>query len=779
MNTQPQPKSPYNIKARHIGPIMELDGVLSNKGQNLIFARNGMGKSFLSRAFRYIAEYKNQYNSENISKWLVSEESLNGTAKLQFLQGTDELATLELNSQSDIVDVRVDSPTIFHVFSQDFVDRELREKEYELNGDITHKIIVGSKNIDLEKAREELTRINKTHDEKYQDLQTNFNKEKLKLKNDASIRGNFGPYVDLSIESDFAQILQPESSTAGKTLIELIKELDKLKSIPADPPLPQDVALLLDEIPYDDIQKILEKPISLASIAEEVKEKIDKNPDFYKYGITLIADIAEGQKTCPLCEQSLENEKAKQIILTYVKYFEDAEAKAKALLRQYWKIINEKIKYIESHRQNINKQEKLFNDIKNYISSQKEIGFENTDNDYNKIIVILTELKNIIEIKAKELPKECKMPDNDSSNALGMLNAKIEDNNNKINNIKKIFGDTGNERRNLQKLSCEAFRAEFIKTHKILIGDIQAIRLNLRKQVNEINQLERTGDSDDAKVRVSKILKTLLSHFFYDKYSFDEQNFTIKKDGKTMPARGSHRTLSDGEKSVLAFCYFIAMIHLKVQSNDDYKKLFLVFDDPVTSMSYDFVFFIVQVLKNLRILNDGDILIENRRKDEQESRIKLLILTHNSYFFNIAFANDVVKHNAAFSLDLLKGKHVLSKLDEYIAPFRNQLKDIILVAEGKEESNHTTANSIRSVLEAIKRFCHPDKELNEFFGDMVKDMGIDIQSVLIHDNSHGHPREMDAPPIDFKKACEDAIKIANAFIPGQINKITGVKKQKN
>ena len=780
-------KQPYKIKARHIGPIMELDSELSNKDQNLIFARNGMGKSFLSRAFRYIAEHSDYENSENIAKGLVSVESPNGTAKLQFLQKTqkinetDELATLELNSQSDIVDVRVDSPTIFHVFSEDFVDKELRQKKYELDGNIVHPITLGKENIELEAAHEELTGITKAYDEEYQNLQINFNEEKLKLKNEANIRGGLGAYEALSVEKCFIESQQSESSSTDKPstdkpLSEIINDLNKLKSIRDDLTLPENLEpLSLNEVPYDKIQEILEKPISPASIAKDIKDKIDDNYDFYETGKEL---IDKNPEICPLCDQSLENKKTKEIIDAYIKYFDDAEAQAKKQLGYYFKLVNDKIKSVESHEQNTNKQEKLFNDIKQYIPSQKENGFENTDNDYEQIIDILTELKNVIQLKKNHLSQECKIFDNNLEEICNNLNSKLERSDKKSAMLKNIYDNINKEKKLLRIDACTAFIKWFLKEYKTIFEIIHSLKLKLEAQNNKINQLKQTSKKDDARSRVAKTLRLLLYFFFKDKYSFDEKDFKIKMNNNDMSLRGIDRTLSDGEKSVVAFCYFIAMIHLKVKDDNDYKKLFLVFDDPVTSMSYDFVYSIVQVLKYLRILNNGDILIANRRKDEQESRIKLLILTHNSYFFNIAFANDVVKDNAAFSLDLLKGKHVLSKLDEYISPFRNQLKDIILVAEGKEESNHTTANSIRSVLEAIKRFCHPDKELNEFFGDMVKDIGIDIQSVLIHDYSHGHPREMDAPPIDFKKACEDAIKIANEFIPGQINKITGAKKAK-
>ena len=52
MSTLPKPT--FLISANFLGPVLSLDGELTNKAQNLVFARNGIGKSFLSRAFRYL-----------------------------------------------------------------------------------------------------------------------------------------------------------------------------------------------------------------------------------------------------------------------------------------------------------------------------------------------------------------------------------------------------------------------------------------------------------------------------------------------------------------------------------------------------------------------------------------------------------------------------------------------------------------------------------------------------------------------------------------------------
>src|SRR3546814_19858890 len=81
----------------------------------------------------------------------------------------------------------------------------------------------------------------------------------------------------------------------------------------------------------------------------------------------------------------------------------------------------------------------------------------------------------------------------------------------------------------------------------------------------------------------------------------------------------------------------------------DYEKLFLVFDDPITSMSYDFVFAIAQTLKNMSISASGELSV-NPADIPKGRRPDLLVFTHSSYFYNTCITTDVVKSDGAFFL---------------------------------------------------------------------------------------------------------------------------------
>jgi len=234
--------------------------------------------------------------------------------------------------------------------------------------------------------------------------------------------------------------------------------------------------------------------------------------------------------------------------------------------------------------------------------------------------------------------------------------------------------------------------------------------------------------------------------------------------------RGSDRTLSDGEKSAMAFCYFLAQTHLRVESNDDYGKIYFVFDDPVTSMSFDYVYTIIQCLKLLRIGEDGEIQF-NLESDLH--RPKMLILTHNNYFFNVASTNNVVKSGGLFQLISGDISHDLKSQKGFATPHLLQLKDVLDVSEGNKDADHTTPNSIRSVVEGMWKFCRPDlPNFEAFVSFLIHDHQIEIKSVLINDLCHGG--KFNDPPHDgedIKKAAKEAIQVVRKFAEGQLNNL--------
>jgi|GEM_PF-6339210 len=110
MNTVASDDACLSIKAKHIGPIMELEGKLSLKGQNLLFATSGTGKSFISRALRALDGPIEEGEKDIDPADVVSEESTDGA--LSLLEGTTEITKITFDKTFGLI---TRSPSQIHL----------------------------------------------------------------------------------------------------------------------------------------------------------------------------------------------------------------------------------------------------------------------------------------------------------------------------------------------------------------------------------------------------------------------------------------------------------------------------------------------------------------------------------------------------------------------------------------------------------------------------------------------------------------------------------------
>lgn len=220
--------------------------------------------------------------------------------------------------------------------------------------------------------------------------------------------------------------------------------------------------------------------------------------------------------------------------------------------------------------------------------------------------------------------------------------------------------------------------------------------------------------------------------------------------------------LSDGEKGIVAFCYYLASTHLIVDKEDDYQDVFFIIDDPISSMDFNYVYILAQILRKIGTFFP---MIESA---------KMLVLTHSVEFVGILCRNNVLKEMFSFH----SGKFV-SINGELILPYEAHLKDIYEVSAGEKQATHTTGNSLRHVLETLWRFERPDlNSLRDYF-DSLCDINEDsyLLYTLSNDLSHGAIRE--EYPVDFttiQKACIAVVGYVESKYSGQI---TRVKAQNN
>ena len=765
MNTPPSPD--FVLSARYLGPVFGLDAGITKRAQNLIFARNGTGKSFLSRALRYLDLHGQGLDVSNAARDLVSDESPDGKGAFTFSRGTNVMGALQLDRPANVVSAQV-SDTIFHVFSDDFVQEELRERAFEINGEIENQIAVDSDNIKLEDARAALEQAEVDQEQATDQFLEQFQKAKLaELNGKAGINKRLREYRELDFETRVMQLRQKPDSP-DRSFAQILLDLDSLKALPSEPVYPEQLPpFSAGDIDVTELNTLLQKITSPSSVSREIKQRIDRHHDFYQTGTTIVQ--GENRRVCPFCEQGIVSPDPRSVIDSYIAYFADEEEKHKTQLRKVDTVLSGKDGDMRELEKDIARQKARYESLKRFVPSQKDGEIDDCEQYVRIAREAIALYRNTIKTKTEELSELYSHPDTDLGEAIASINESIERNNSNANELNAAVKGSDEERKTLQRTACAAFLSEFANNKWREIDGLNKLRGMVRTKVGDLAKLEQASPSTKARVRVAETFDLLLRTFFGGKYVFDKDQFTLKRGERKMD-RGPLRTLSDGEKTAIAFCYFVACVHRKVTTNGDYQKLFVVFDDPVTSMSYDYVFAIAQTLKNLSISREGEVSVNPSVIDGNKSaRPQLLILTHSSYFFNISVTNRVIHDGAAFALYAETKGHRLTRLDEYVAPFQQQLKEIYEIASGSDP-DHATGNAIRSVLEAVGRFCRPDKSrsLGDFVDFLAGEAGLSLKSVLINSLSHGSYYEETPAPDDLRLACEETIEVVKKFAVGQL-----------
>jgi wobble nucleotide-excising tRNase len=246
-------------------------------------------------------------------------------------------------------------------------------------------------------------------------------------------------------------------------------------------------------------------------------------------------------------------------------------------------------------------------------------------------------------------------------------------------------------------------------------------------------------------------VNALLNHFFgHDGIKLEAQDnhdktavkFQIMRDGK------SAYNLSEGECSLIAFCYFIAKLE-EPESKD--KELIIYIDDPISSLDGNHIFFMFSLIESLiakPIKNDDG---SNRYRYKQ-----LFISTHNldflKYLKKISLPNEknhgghqhfMIERNGAASNILLMPAY----LKDYITEFNYLFHQIYKcrdqeLAKTNHEPFYSFGNNLRKFLEAFLFYKYPhhdDKNdaferIGKFFGD--DDTAIALANRLNNELSH-------------------------------------------
>ena len=678
----------------------------------IFYATNGTGKTFISRSFRLCTPSKAENKAENYADKILAIGKDYGHFSFTIRENNVDKnldISIKRGLRPEITDT---TGYIYHVFNSDYVEENIKLKNYSPDGDI-EGYILGKVQIDLTEEKNQAVALEEKIKAKSKEIDDNIAEAKLFLTQNG-IMPNTTEYKEITrenVEHGFEYEVYDSVEDCIRKINTLQKAPEDLKDIQFSE-LNQDLSFL------DQLETILTTTYPKSEWDEEFVKEYKNHQNFIEAGL----DCDYADKICPFCKREY-NQDALNLINKYNQYRADKEAQVIGKLRNLLHDVDQMIVQLENEERKIETADAQLTKIQNYFSSLKHLKLEKisqTDN-YRSIFQSLYEMTTkktdnltLRITNAKKTIGKCRQ-------AWSEIEAIHKNNQTVVIAANKTKNDTQSERLALRKNLC---KAKSIELQNDLIENFK----DINEKAAELKTLQDDITEKENQIRISKrdkvyeTFESYLNMFFNGKYHFDKDSFQIEFLGKIVGENASN-ILSDGEKSIVAFCWYLAETHTLVKNEDDYNKLFFIIDDPVSSMDYNFVYAVTQAIRNFK--NSFNI----------SSKVQIWIFTHNNEFFNIIMGNNIMKD--AF---MMKSESIHEFNKKLLMPHESHMQDLLKIAEGKITPNHTTGNSIRHVIETIAKFEDPNVKLIDYFNNNdILSKNRCIYS-LCEDLSHGYPR---------------------------------------
>ena len=746
-------KIEVSFVANGIGPHYGYNRLTNNKFSTgalniAVYAENGTGKTFLSRMFALSENDKSVADTDR----LLSIGNVNGEFVFTVKEPTStsfvHKYSVNINKGSSPKVVIEGKQYKYHVFNHDYIVNNLEKSEYSPDGNITGYII-GRENIDVSSEKKEKKEAEDDRQSEIDIINKEINKAKNDLKN-KNVNGSLTEYKRFNIDN----VVNCFNTDEIESFASLSEQYIKLKSIPENIPNLVVMNYGINTQFFEQIIYMLSTSYSKAKFDEEAMrliKKVQNDPNFYNKGIIKYEGSSEPK--CPFCNQTL-SEYGIYVINLYKEYFDQQESQ---VINDIDQLINSVKKLKENIKQYIssyNKMVSLFDSYKVFIPEFKDRTCEimpdsqAINNDIDILISALTKKKSYIEFTDFDVSA--------SINEINQYKKEAEtvyyNQKRKSEELEAALNDSDKSRKKLHRRICNARFNQLVdicKSRVAKINDLTETINNLEKSIKE-----KEGKSKKSKKEiVIKDLKKYLDYFFHNKYTFDDSNFSITFKNEILNNK-TKDVLSEGEKSILALCYYFASTHVIISNEQEYDDLFFVLDDPISSMDFKYVYAVASIIRGLK-----------KEFPQIGGNIRCIIFTHNAEFMSLLVRNKIPN----LKLGLVPGK--IDKLkNELLQPYEYHLKDLLEISEGRKMPSHTTPNSIRHVIETIMRFEEPNKENTEDYvnSNEILNKNAFIYSVM-QDGSHGAMRKQ--PTIstnDLKRAADTVVDFVKAKYPEQI-----------
>lgn len=419
------------------------------------------------------------------------------------------------------------------------------------------------------------------------------------------------------------------------------------------------------------------------------------NSDWVKDGLQYLPkEQTQENSTCPFCQEKTISSSLVENIKNYFDASYEADINAlKSFLHEYSQAIQ---------------------DIPNKSVFEANPKFETYRKDfeikYSAFVKVVEDNKKLIEdkIKTASTPvtlKNSKKTLEEVNEIIRKINALVAEHNKNIDQKDTV-------KTNIKKTFWEIMRWDYDQT-------ISSINADKTISKTKIDKLESAIKDNGGKITAQNIIiaeqqkqtvniEEAITNINNGLADLGITDFEIKKhtDNFYKIIRGENqekvfRSLSEGEKMIISFLYFIELCRGKKEAAETGKKKVIVIDDPISSLSHIYVFNVGRLIHN-----------EFLRSEKYE---QIFLLTHSLYFFyEMTDTNNDRRKEHQKLFRIRKNETGSEILEMKYEEIQNDYHSYWYVVKDEQQAPALIANCMRNIIEYFFNFVEK-KDLNNVF----------------------------------------------------------------
>ncbi|GAA8972338.1 AAA family ATPase [Helicobacter pylori] len=618
------------------------------KDYNVIFGNNGCGKTSLTRAFellisknKCIEKYRTISTAESPS---IEFECKDGSYKIEpnsnigapsfkveiynsdFLHNNapfnSEFGLKKLDDGIIILESSVLGEETKEINQLKNCKEKVEKRQKKIKNENSAETLSAKQESEIKKYDEEIEKIRK----KVTSKTIQITLDEIKINNICEVSKNkFKVQEDAltNLEKDFDE------------LDEAMKKFDDLKEME----LPKDYQTIKDKLESlfsFDIDK------EAGQVSEEIKEHMSKvGREFIEKGIELQKKMPDN--ACPFCTQEITN----NIIQVYTSYFN----KSIEQFNQDSLEVSGTLKKI-LEQWNIKEILQSFERFEPFMKKDFSTNKESLKNALDQIKALLEKLQK--EVGKKEGAKnEKEFQETDKK-----LSENYEKFQKCVDETRNILKQKKEQKERLEKLKTELKEAR-IKKAKHDSYDWQKSKEEVERKLSVLNcrheRLNRLLEKINKKLKGLydqkrpdiETINNYLKALNLPKYSLDK-DYRIVLNSDALENSEAKIILSDGEKTTLAFAYFLARLKL-FYKKEDLKNLVVVIDDPISSLDEQ------RIYNTTCLVAKINQELAREKLSNEENKAQVFVLTHN-HTFMARLINMIGKHARYLQLERHQGQ---------------------------------------------------------------------------------------------------------------------------